>query len=449
MGYSHLLEVDDSDVADEVSDEEAVVVSKGKRKKVTFSLGSAKDKGKGIAVEEEDEPDEEDDIEIDDEEGDYVEEDVVDEAVEMAVNVGKSTLKKKGVGKPVEVTAEHPLEPKALKMIQRRTEVGEGSNKRKRDETAMVLVKKKKEVDGHGSPRQLFKLIGMLTESQKKDVEDNGFGGLLELKTHAFYHQMVDWLMQAKNDPELVKVWRDRFKLSFDAVRQEMLGLPDGGADFKKLFVVFAMGTFLAPTVHNRIDFRLVKAVENVDAISRLDWCSFVLLRLNAALDSWRTQNTKNVGGCLMFLQLMYFHRLTWWGFPESTTLPLVQHWTYERMKERMAQEVAAYRHHQGFGIGVWELPSYPVSRHLPKRLYRRPNENEPASRNPPVRFVQLPLPDGVPTDEELQATFYDVRVRNWMTTRRNLSVVNVIHKRLMRELGGQEDAGWCRSSVK
>ncbi|XP_074321784.1 uncharacterized protein LOC141658975 [Silene latifolia] len=107
-----------------------------------------------------------------------------------------------------------------------------------------------------------------------------------------------------------------------------------------------------------------------------------------------------------------------------------------------MAQEVAAYRHHQSFGIGVWELQSYTVSRHLPKRLYRRPTENEPASRNPPVRFVQLPLPDGVPTDEELQATFYDVHVRNWMTTRRNLSVVNVIHKRLMGELGAQEDAG-------
>ncbi|XP_074265271.1 uncharacterized protein LOC141587696 [Silene latifolia] len=511
-------EVEESDVADEGIDEEAVHLGKGKRKTVTFSLGRAKGKSKGKAMEEEDEADEhEDDIETDVEKEEEVDTgkfsvelvvllvlifyddpntlvfvpkniDVVDGAVKVAVNAWKSALEKKAVGKPTEVTKDRPLESKALKMILWRTEVGDGAKKRKGAESSMVLAKKKKEVDGHGSPRQLFNLIGMLTESQKKDVEDIGFGGLLELKTHAFYHQMVDWLLrkydrssrmflfnrhvqfvltkhdvydafmlpctdkqiEAKTDQDLAKIWRERFKLwkndglSFEAVRQEMLALADGGADFKRLFVVFVMGTFLAPTVHNRIDFRLVKAVEDVGGIAQLDWCSLVLLRLNAAVDSWRTHDTKNVGGCLMFLQMMYFHCLTWWGEPEKTSLPLVQHWTYERLKERMAQEVAAYPHHQGFGIGIWELQTYPVSRHEAKRLYRRPTENEPASRNTPLRFVQLPLPlpDGVPTDEELQATFYDVRVRNWMTTRRNLSVVNVIHKSLMRELGAQDEGG-------
>ncbi|XP_074289761.1 uncharacterized protein LOC141615155 isoform X1 [Silene latifolia] len=200
------------------------------------------------------------------------------------------------------------------------------------------------------------------------------------------------------------------------------------------MFVVFAMATFLAPTVHNRIDLRLVKAVEDVDSISQLDWCSFVLLRLNQAVESWRTNDTKNVGGCLMFLQLMYFHRLTWWGLPEPTRLPLLQHWTLERLKERMAQEVAAYPHHRGFGIGIWELPTYPISRHQVKRLYRRSNDQDP-----PSRFIQLPLPEGIQTDAELQASYADVRVRSWMTTRRNLSVVSVMHKSLMHELAAQE----------
>ncbi|XP_074301892.1 uncharacterized protein LOC141633300 [Silene latifolia] len=230
----------------------------------------------------------------------------------MAVTVGKSALKKKTVSKPTEVTKDLPLKPKALKIVKGKAEVGEGSKKRKGDDSSLVVGKKKKEVDGHGSPRQLFNLIAILTEAQKKDIEDIGFGGLLELKTHAFYHQMVDWLLQ-KYDPssrmflfnrhvqfvltkhdvydafmlpctdntiepsadqELAHIWRESFKvtkkdeISIESVRVAMMGLPDGGADFKKMFVVFAMATFLAPTVHNRIDLRLVKAVEDVDSIS-------------------------------------------------------------------------------------------------------------------------------------------------------------------------------------
>ncbi|XP_074283707.1 uncharacterized protein LOC141608243 [Silene latifolia] len=305
-------EVEETDVAAEGTDDEEMDVGKGKRKKVTFSLGSARDKGKGKAVEEDEQKEEEeDDIETDVDEEEEVDTDVVNEAVKLAVNAWKSAQKNKAVGKPREVTKDCALEPKALKMIQRKREVGEGSKKRKGGEYSLVLAKKKKEVDGHGSPRQLFNLIGVLTESQRKDVEDIGFGGLLELKTHAFYHQMVDWLLRkydpssrmflfnrhvqfvltrhdvydafmlpctdkqidARTDQDVAKVWRDHFKLlkqdelSFDAVRQEMLSLADGGPHFKKLFVVFAMRTFLAPTVHNRIDFRLVKAVEDVDSI--------------------------------------------------------------------------------------------------------------------------------------------------------------------------------------
>ncbi|XP_074319106.1 uncharacterized protein LOC141656064 [Silene latifolia] len=120
-------EVEKTDVADEGTDEEAIGLTKGRKKKVTFSLGSGKSKGKGKAVEEQNEADEdEDDIETDVEEGEDVEIDVVDAAVKMAVNVGKNALKKKAVAKLTEVTKDRPLEPKALKMVQRKTEVGEG-----------------------------------------------------------------------------------------------------------------------------------------------------------------------------------------------------------------------------------------------------------------------------------------------------------------------------------
>ncbi|XP_074312210.1 uncharacterized protein LOC141647783 [Silene latifolia] len=149
---------------------------KATKKRVTFSVGNSKGKDKVVEEEEEIEESGEEDPD-EDEQADDDEEDRVNAAVDMAVKVGKSALKKKAVSKPTEVTKDRPLKPKALQIVKGKAEVGEGSKKRKGDDSSLVVGKKKKEVDGHGSPRQLFNLIAILTEAQKKDVEDIGFGG--------------------------------------------------------------------------------------------------------------------------------------------------------------------------------------------------------------------------------------------------------------------------------
>ncbi|XP_074267709.1 uncharacterized protein LOC141591267 [Silene latifolia] len=250
------------------------------------------------------------------------------------------------------------------------------------------VVAKEKEVEGHGNPRSLCELIEMLTPAQKKSVKDIGFGGLLELKATAFYHLMADWLMECyddvsqmfmfsektnfvitkhdvydvfmlpctekavqltspkkKDNPDrgLVMSWKARYnvapalEISLEKVKTEMMGLVDGGNMFKKLFVMFSMGSFLAPTVHKRVDLRLLRAVENVNDIVKQDWCSYVIFKLSEAVKSYKNNDTTNVGGCLLFLQLVYFHRLSWRGNPAPRELPLQWEWRplwYRRMAE-------------------------------------------------------------------------------------------------------------------
>ncbi|KAH9613535.1 hypothetical protein KSS87_009650 [Heliosperma pusillum] len=330
------------------------------------------------------------------------------------------------------------------------------------DKKQMRIIKEK-EVEGHGNPAALYELIQLLTPAQKKDVEDIGFGGLLELKTNAFYHLMADWLMECyddvsqmfmfsektnfvitkhdvydvfmlpctemevrmtsskkKENPDegLVEAWRARYNvgpkkdISLDRLRREMLDLVDGGNMFKRLFVLFSMGSFFAPMVHNRVDLRLVRAVEDVEDIVRQDWCSYVLHRLSKAVESYRKFDTTNVGGCLLFLQLVYLHRLSWKGNPANRELPLVKHWTYDDINDRVKEEKLAYSKNGGhFGTGSHDLDVAAP------------------------RTITLPLAAGLLTDEELRFKYPDIRVLKWMTTKRNLELVSKLHNDMTKDL--------------
>ncbi|KAK9663818.1 hypothetical protein RND81_14G000500 [Saponaria officinalis] len=380
-------------------------------------------------------------------------------AVKVATQIGKTTKGKKHTGKSLD------------DVVTKKFEVGETSKKRQLEKTVRLKIgsrkdenAKKKVLAGHGSPAPLYELISMLTVAQKIDVEDIGFGGLLELKEKAFYHFMIDWLVEyydhvsqmllisehnkfvitkhdvydvfmlpctektvkltsnkKKDNPdtELVTLWRENFnvgpkdEISLERVKEEMLKLVKGGADFKKLFVIYTMGTFLAPTVHNRADLRLVTAVEDVARIGQQDWCSYVLDRLNFTVKSWRLNNSKSIGGCLFFLQLVYFHRLTWRGSPSKSTLPLLQHWTYEGLKKRMSEEMEAYSLNRGcFGIGTWDHNTYPVSLNQPKRFYRLSTKVATISEEEDDdTYLKIKLPAGVLSDRQLRQKYSDVSV--------------------------------------
>ncbi|XP_074282609.1 uncharacterized protein LOC141607149 [Silene latifolia] len=276
------------------------------------------------------------------------------------------------------------------------------------------------------------------------------------------------------DDKELLHGWRKRFgalpnkEIVLDKVRGEMLQLVEGGPEFKKMFVLFAMGSFLVPTVHNRVDTRLLGAVEDVAAIPKLDWCSYILDRFDFSVESWKGNESKSIGGCLMFFQLVYFHRMIWRGEPEARRLPLIQHWPYEVVKKRVKEECKAYTIHKGFGIGVLDLTTYHISLHLEKSFYRLPVEGldhvphpirqeaaRPAEKStiddqeaedirqdeapPPekgstaeaegCRTVSFALPDDLPSDEDLRRLYNDERVLKWYQTKRNQRLISRLHR--------------------
>ncbi|KAL8529866.1 hypothetical protein ACS0TY_007068 [Phlomoides rotata] len=132
----------------------------------------------------------------------------------------------------------------------------------------------------------------------------------------------------------------------------------DGGDDFVKLFILYALLSFLAPTPNRQVITRYVKSLEVVEDIPKFDWCSFVLERLCDSIKLYKTGVSKVFCGCVLFHQIVYFHRLKWQGVSSPSNIPLIQHWTMKKLSDRCNQEIEVGK----YGSGELVLNVYPVS---------------------------------------------------------------------------------------
>uniref|UniRef100_A0A803N1G6 Aminotransferase-like plant mobile domain-containing protein n=1 Tax=Chenopodium quinoa TaxID=63459 RepID=A0A803N1G6_CHEQI len=314
----------------------------------------------------------------------------------------------KGKGKPKEPAKPKPVPKKTQIAPEKSKAVSKKAGKIPESdipesEKAKIVPKKAKIVPKKANTN--------FSPEQKQDVEEIGFGGLLHLKLKTLNRQMLPWLVEnfnagscmftiatgkefvvTRNDicdvfclplsdicvPELnknsedesvdkriIQAWRSDYGLSgkqplhLSKLESRMVDLVDGGEEFKRCFVLQAMYSFLAPTTNRTVSLKLLKAVEKVDEIKTFDWCSYVLKKLKKVVQKYKDdENAQNVSGCLLALQIMYFHRHNFQGEKESSTLPLVQHWTDVKIKKRIKLQIKA----GGYGQGQLDTITYPAS---------------------------------------------------------------------------------------
>ncbi|KAI9126368.1 hypothetical protein K1719_002789 [Acacia pycnantha] len=117
--------------------------------------------------------------------------------------------------------------------------------------------------------------------------------------------------------------------------------------NFEFLFVLFALGTLLAPSASVYVSDRLLKLMAvTKDAIAHFDWSSFILQELCEEIQEFKkdsqkskTIKTRTVGGCLYFLMLFCFQH-----FPLGDVIPSphqspMAFWTDKNVKRRVLVE--------------------------------------------------------------------------------------------------------------
>jgi len=251
----------------------------------------------------------------------------------------------------------------------------------------------------------LVDLISNFSEAEKQAVEDIGFGGLLSMKLTATPKAMIPRLIKAFDvESSRVIISEEKsFLFTKDDV-VDVFGLPSGPsrveylamgsiaphsefkakwrgifgntksialskllntlrerrkADdlFKQMFVLYAISAFLAPTSNSTIAMKLLKSVEVVDEIKNMDWCSHIYSELVAAIQKAKTAPPANLQGCFLLMMVSWFHRFDYGQDNLSVELPLIKHWTDEKLSEMMGLETAPGK----FGTASFRNISFPL----------------------------------------------------------------------------------------
>jgi hypothetical protein len=304
------------------------------------------------------------------------------------------------------------------------------------------------------SPSQMVCLCGKLNEKQRSDVKQIGFGGLLLLNIKMSYHALAKYFInnydvstsvfivnryckytiteydvcdifglpltdndvikrsnssEDMSEYDLFEEWQQKLDcvgnkdISADQLLSKMLlDLIDGGDDFKRFFVMYALITYLAPTSHRTVDLSLLKPLVDVNEIKNLNWCGLVFDRFRSGLDRCQTKNLKNIPSCLAILEICFYHRVSSLGVFPSSRLPLIQHWNYESLKSRAQLELKA----RSFGLGDFDGKTYPISKKLGKKVLDDEVELEDHGM-----FLKIPIPDGLlaSSDQQIHDTAADV----------------------------------------
>ncbi|KAK9681927.1 hypothetical protein RND81_10G037600 [Saponaria officinalis] len=259
-------------------------------------------------------------------------------------------------------------------------------------------VKKKKKADNKFvtkcRPNKLVDVIKKLNDRQKKAVREMGFGGLLDLKITFIPQGIVEWLLRdfqhtslmfkankiefllSKDDvhdifqlprvgekveliptgnsnktcaTDLLKTeWRKKFglenkvePLQLNLLQSRLMSCEDAEDEFKKMFVLYTMSVFLAPTSNYTLDFKLLKTVEDVSNIRNRDWFMYVFEQLVESVRVFKTGGGRKsfVSGCILVLMLSYLDRIDFKGEVSPHSLPLIKHWDDKKLSKRVRNE--------------------------------------------------------------------------------------------------------------
>ncbi|KAA8530634.1 hypothetical protein F0562_005432 [Nyssa sinensis] len=241
------------------------------------------------------------------------------------------------------------------------------------------------------SPGRLFNVLQRLTPNQKASVKSMGFGSLLGLRCRTLRRSLCLWLLERFNtvrrsleicgeriplsprDVELVMGFsasgKDvvnsgpddqilELRQSYNATNrgisvrllEERLADPEAGEDFKRSFVLYALGTLLCPTARLDVSPSFLHFLTNMDIIHQYNWGKFLLDRLVREVSRFRQGKQRAVGGCLLFLQLFYYESISVGQNCELSPIvaPCLSSWGEEEITEREKRE----RELGGYGFG-------------------------------------------------------------------------------------------------
>ncbi|KAH6827467.1 hypothetical protein C2S53_002504 [Perilla frutescens var. hirtella] len=250
------------------------------------------------------------------------------------------------------------------------------------------------------SPLMLSNTIKGLTDVQKQEVRDMGFGAILHLDINNVPPKLAYWILdnfdtnrceivledgrrvhvgeedvrlmfgfprgqipierRIKNTEHvLVADWRLRFReRAFDRIRPidisaDIKKEANGGLWFKRQFLVLLTCCLIESLGNSYVSPQILDFFEDINNVVNLNWCGYVIKCLIDHTMVWKNNKLKHYTGPTLFITLLYVDRVVLGYRTVQRSSPAIIEWKKKMLVKRQNMEIER----GGFGKGYPDGP--------------------------------------------------------------------------------------------
>nr|KAJ0224105.1 hypothetical protein LSAT_V11C200068370 [Lactuca sativa] len=263
----------------------------------------------------------------------------------------------------------------------------------KEQKTVKDILKELPSINTRSTPGLITDVVSSLTSEQKDWVKRMGFKAFLKINIKSIplklFHFVLEHYDEGTNNIPIkgkrIKITKEKihkvfglpktgkslFDLDmvsedhqvFDGWMKEIEGGKANATNYKKIiqkseqvdmnfklgFIALFVNTFAESIPMGTNNLVPVRALVEVDDISKIDWCAYLLYCVKISKGRWRPYNPKcYYRGSVLLMLLIYCDEIECELQKIVRKTPLVTMWTTDKLKERQSFEIEA----GGFGVG-------------------------------------------------------------------------------------------------
>ncbi|CAI9260375.1 unnamed protein product [Lactuca saligna] len=236
----------------------------------------------------------------------------------------------------------------------------------KEQKTVKDILKELPSINTRSTPGLMTDVVSSLTSEQKDWVKRMGFKAFLKINIKSIPLKLCHFVLNHYDEgTNSILIKGKRIKITKEKIHK-VFGLPKTGKslfdldkiiqkseqvdmNFKLGFIALFVNTFAESIPMGTNNLVPVRALVEVDDISKIDWCAYLLYCVKNSKGRWRPDNPKcYYKGPMLLLLLIYCDEIECKLQKIERKTPLVTMWTADKLKERQSFEIEA----GGFGVG-------------------------------------------------------------------------------------------------
>uniref|UniRef100_M8C6F5 Ubiquitin-like protease family profile domain-containing protein n=1 Tax=Aegilops tauschii TaxID=37682 RepID=M8C6F5_AEGTA len=120
----------------------------------------------------------------------------------------------------------------------------------------------------------------------------------------------IDKKLESAPEPNLFNTFQKNGSIDLADLEREILSSKTPDNDFLARFVLFTIGTVLAPTTQSYVDAKYLKRVADIKSLPRLNWGCFTMKHLFMSIHKFNSLDQVSLQGNLPLLQIWYWEHL-------------------------------------------------------------------------------------------------------------------------------------------